>query len=554
MRNRAWLLLSVVALAGVSGGQPLAGQGTSLSRTELAARIDRVFEKWDRSDTPGCAVCVGMGGRPIVTRAYGMANLEYGAPITVDTIFEAGSVSKQFTAASIALLVQDGKLSLDDPVRKFLPEVPDVGTPITIRHFLNHINGLRCQWPLLTLAGRPPGSAVHTTEEILDLVSRQKRLNFAPGDEFLYNNTGYTLLGVIVRRVTGQSLAEFSDARLFKPLGMTHTQWRTDHTAIVRGRATAYSTDRDGKLHTAMPFTNVYGNGGLLTTVGDLLVWNNNLDTPRVGGRPMVEQLETRGRLNDGFVNEYAEGLILSEYRGLREISHGGSTAGYQGFLARFPGQRISISLLCNLGSINAEALAHQVADIVMADQFRDRALPPAIRLSPDIVKARAGVYRNPDTGGILRIAFDKDRLRADGSELVPIAPDRCRDATGQTEYTFASTGDQGQIRVRQATSGDRPVEFVAVTPFTPTPVQLAEFAGTYYSDELDVTYLVQMDNERMVVRHRPEPAVAVQPVYADAFDFGGGRVIRFTRDRAGRVDGLEIFAGRVRHLRLVRR
>ena len=554
MKNCAHLLLSLAVVAAAAGVRSGAGQVTSLPRAELEARIDTVFEKWDRGDTPGCAVGVGVDGRPVVARAYGLANLEHGVPIRAGTIFEAASVSKQFTAASMALLVQDGQLSLDDPVRKFLPEVPEFGQGVTIRHLLSHTSGLRSQWPLLTLMGRPLGSAVHTTEEILYLVSRQKRLNFAPGDEFVYNNTGYTLLGAIVRRVTGQSLAEFSDARLFKPLGMRYTQWRSDHTAIVRGRATAYSVDRDGTFHTAMPFTNVYGNGGLLTTVGDLLLWNANLDVPRVGGRPMVEQLETPSRLNDGFVNDYGQGLFVSQYRGLREIGHGGSTGGYGAFVARFPDQRVSISVLCNLDSINPDGLAHQVADIVMAGRFRDRPLPPAIRLSPDLLRARAGVYRSPDTDGILRIAFDKDRLRADGSELVPVASDRCRDAAGQTEYTFSSSGDQGQMRVRQATAGSRPVEFVAAAPYTPTRQQIAEFAGAYYSDELDVMYLVQLDSAGLVVRHRPEPGIVVEPVYTDAFDLGGGRVIRFTRGGASRVDGFEISADRVRHLRFVRR
>ena len=267
------ILLLVGALAAAPGqaAQAAPGQAGSAELT-VRAKVDRVFERWNRSDTPGCAVGVAVGGGPVLIRTYGMADLEDGLKITPDTIFESGSVAKQFTAAAIALLVQEGKLSLDDPVRKYLPEVPDFGPPILIRHFLNHTSGLRSQWSLLSLAGRPTGLTVHSLDEILELVSGQKELNFKPGDEFLYNNTGYALLGIIVRRVSGKSLAEFSQDRLFKPLGMTRTQWRDDFRKIVPGRAAAYSQNRDGGFSANMPFTNVYGNGGLLTTVGDLLI------------------------------------------------------------------------------------------------------------------------------------------------------------------------------------------------------------------------------------------------------------------------------------------
>ena len=554
MRKTACLALGVVALATVLADRPLLAQGMALSQGDLVARIDRLFEKWDRRDTPGCALCVGRNGRPLATRTYGTANLEYGVPIEASTIFEAGSVAKQVTAASIALLAQDGKLSLDDPVRRFVPEVPDFGAPITIRHLLNHVSGLRCQWVLLSLAGRAPGTAVHTVDEILDLVSRQKRLNFPPGDDFLYSNTGFTLLGVIVQRASGQTLAEFSDARLFRPLGMKRTGWRTDHSAIVKGRATAYSMDPDGTFHTEMPFTNVYGNGGLLTTVGDLLIWNTNLDAPRVGGRQMVETLETRGRLNDGFVNEYAGGLIVFEYRGVREISHGGTTGGYRAFVARFPDQRLSISLLCNLNSINTEMIAHQVAEIALEGELRPRSLEPPVKVAPDELKSLEGVYRDPATDGVLRVLLDKDRLRADGAELVPVAPNRFREAGSAAEFTFTRPAGGGSIRMRAATPGSRPVDYVAVPAFMPAPSQLAEFAGAYDSEELDVTYRVLVHSGRLVVWHRPEPPVAVLPIFSDAFDFGRGRVVRFTRDSAGRIDGFEIFAGRVRHLRFIRR
>ena len=289
------------------GGRRTSAQ-SPVSAPDVSQTIDTVFERWTQPGSPGCAVGLSGQGLPSVTRAYGLANLEFNVPITPDSIFESGSVAKQFTAAAIGLLVLDGKLAVTDPVRKYVPELPAFASGVTVQHLLTHTGGLREQWPLLSMAGRPPTEAVHTIDEILDLTSRQRRSNFAPGEHYLYNNTAFTLLGVIVSRVSGQSLQAFSDERLFKPLGMSATRWREDHRQVVPGRTTAYRQTRDGRFETLMSITNVTGNGGLLTTVGDLLKWNANLDDPRVGGRALVEWLETRGRLNDGFENEYAGG------------------------------------------------------------------------------------------------------------------------------------------------------------------------------------------------------------------------------------------------------
>jgi CubicO group peptidase (beta-lactamase class C family) len=518
----------------------------------VAGRVDKVFERWNTRASPGCAVAIGQNGRVVLKRAYGVANLEDGTPIRTDTIFEAGSVSKQFTASAIALLVQEGKVSLDDPVRKYLPEVPDFGTPILIRHLLTHTSGLRSQWPLLILAGRPPGRVVHTIGEILDLVSRQKRLNFPPGEEFLYNNTAFTLLGVVVQRVSGQTFQAFSEARLFKPLGMTHTAWRIDHTVVVKGRAAAYAPGPDGAFHTEMPFTDVVGNGGLLTTVEDLFLWNENLDGPRVGGRGMAEFLQTRGTLNDGFVTRYGRGLYVGEYRGLREVYHGGSTAGYRAFVTRFPDHRLSISILCNAGNA-PERLGHQVADIFLEGEFKDVPPKAAAALPVDQLKSKAGLFRNPNTDAVLRVDFDGRTLRVGDSELVAIDPNHFRNTAGDVEFMFEAPGSGGLLRLHVTSSSAKPTSWVAAPVASPTPAELADYAGTYYSDELDVKYDVWVNDTRLALRHRPEPAVALGPAYADAFDFGEGRVIRFTRDQAAKVDGLEIFAGRVRHLRFER-
>jgi len=527
------------------------------SADQVPATIDKIFERWDRPGSAGCAVGVGRRGTVVYTQGYGMANLEFGVRIRPDTIFETGSVAKQFTAAAIALLAQDGKLSIDDPVRKYVPELPDFGTPILIRHFLNHTSGIRSQWPMLTLAGRPPGLAVHTVDEILDLVSHYKELNFKPGDEYLYNNTAFTLLGVIVQRVSGKSLNEFTQERLFRPLGMTRTRWRDDFTTVVEDRSTAYRLLPNGQFRTSMPFTNVIGNGGLLTTVGDLLAWNENLDNPRVGGRAMVDQLQTRGRLNDGFVNEYAQGLTVTDYRGVREVSHGGSTAGYQTFLARFPDEGLSVAVLCNTTGTNPGAYAHQVADALLAGRLKEPPTLTPVEVPAGALERMAGLYRERSTDAILRVSWDKEKqvLRAGGQPLVPTgtgvlsAPDGPR--TYSTESGWPASAPPARLVEQDGRSTPRVWE--AERPFAPAPAQLASFAGDYYSDELGVTYTVYVDGGLLKVRFRPARRLTLTPVFADAFE-GDGNTIRFTRNAAGTIDGLLIYAGRARHVRFVRR
>ena len=308
----------------------------------------------------------------MLARAYGSANLEHDIPNTPETVFEAGSVSKQFTAAAIVLLARQGKLSLDDDVRRHIPEVPDYGTPITLRHLLNHTSGLRDWGSVMQLAGWPRGTRIYTHAHTLDVVSRQKSLNFTPGTEYSYSNTGYNLLAMIVERVSGVSFAEFSRRELFEPLGMTKTEWRDDFTRTVKGRATAYVMD-DGAWHQQMPFENIHGNGGLLTTVNDLLRWNQALDSGTIAG---LDALETQGVLSNGRKIEYALGLSVTEFRGLREVSHSGATAGYRAYLARYPGTGVSVALLCNAGNANP-GLATRAASIFMADRLGPRAAPP---------------------------------------------------------------------------------------------------------------------------------------------------------------------------------
>ena len=395
MKRHAFLF----AIAMAAAGSAVLSQASRPGDTREAA-VDAVFSRWSAS-TPGCAVGVAVNGQPLLERAYGMADLEHDVANAADTIFEAGSVSKQFTAAAVLLLAREGKLSLDDEVRKHVPELPDYGVPLTIRHMLTHTSGLRDWGELAAIAGWPRGKRAHTHAHVLDIVSRQKALNFPPGTNWSYSNTGFNLAAIIVSRVSGQSFAEFSRERIFKPLGMIRTSWRDDYTRIVKHRAIAYEPLADG-FHEDMPFENVHGNGGLLTTVADLLKWNENFVTPKVGDAAFVREQQTVGRFTDGRPHEYALGLYVRPYRGVPEVSHSGSTAGYRAYVSRYPAQHLSVAVLCNAGDANATQYAHSVAETYLGAALKpDAATTPAAPAAPAMpavpttaaVAALAGTY-----------------------------------------------------------------------------------------------------------------------------------------------------------------
>ena len=520
----------------------------------LSPRIDRLFARFERPGSPGCAVGVGRDGHSLYTHGYGEANLEYDVPITERSIFESGSVAKQFTAAAIVLLAQDGKLSLDDDVRRYLPEVPDFGETIRIRHLLTHTSGLRDQWELLGIEGRGPATQVHSPATTLDLVIHQRALNFPPGTEYSYSNTGYALLGVIVQRVSGQSLDAFTQARLFKPLGMTHTRWRDDFTAVVKGRTTAYDGTAERGFSTDMPFTNMIGNGGLLTTVGDLLIWNENFFNPTVGGRAFVDTMQTRMVLRSGRRITYALGLDVGSYDGVAEVSHSGSTAGYRTFLARYPDQHVSLAVLCNVGSANPVALGHQVADLMITKPAAAaQSGAAAVALTESQLEHWAGTYVDRRTDRALRLAARGGKLvneDAANFDLRATSPKTFR-LPGDADLTFT-----GAAPARAATiirpGADTTVLTEAHAPPL-TAARLAEYAGTYISDELDVKLVVAVNDGRLVLRRRPADEMQMRPIYEDDFGTPIGS-LRFSRDASGRVTGFGVFSGRIRDVRFSKR
>lgn len=338
-----------------------------------APAVDKVFAPWSAKDSPGCAVAVFQNGKIAFEKGYGMADLEHDVPIAPDTVFYSGSVSKQFTAMAAALAIQQGKLSADDSIRKYLPELPAYADAITVRHLVHHTSGLRDYNTLLSIAGRR-GDEAYDNPTVLRMTARQTQLNFPPGTEYLYSNTGYTLLASVVERAIGVPFAQFADAQIFKPLGMTSTFYGVDASRIVPKRAYAYSRGPNGELRLDTPSNQRAGAGGVFTTVRDLLKWDSNFYDGRVGGRELIQQIETPGALADGSPLTYAWGLMIGRYRGARIVEHSGSLGGYRAHITRFPASHTSVAALCNLASITPGTLVRQVADAVIGSSFSEPA------------------------------------------------------------------------------------------------------------------------------------------------------------------------------------
>ncbi len=339
---------------------------------EKTEKVDRLFALWDKPDSPGCALAIIKDGRLIYKKGYGMANLELNVPITPQTVFYIGSCSKQFLAFCIALLAQQKKLSFDDDIRKYLPEMPDYGNPITINHLIHHTSGLRDYLSLEEIAGIPLG--FYHQQKALKLIARQRALNFRPGEEYLYSNSGYLLLAEILTRVSGQSLASFAREKIFKPLMMKNSHFHDDYTKLIKNRASGYLPDTEGKdkFKNFISTFDCVGSGGLYTSVEDLFLWDQNFYHHQVGDPDLIQMMQKPGSLNNGQKLNYGFGLYLGIYRGLKTVGHSGALGGYRAAMIRFPEEKFSVICLSNLSSFKPMKLCLQIADIYLAPDFKE--------------------------------------------------------------------------------------------------------------------------------------------------------------------------------------
>lgn len=533
---RAWLLLS----AGSFSFSPWA-----LAADTTEQQVDQIFSAYQKADSPGCALGVIRDGNFIYKKGYGTASLELSVPLTPQSVFYMGSVSKQFTAASVVLAAQKGLLSLDDDVHKYIPELPDYGAPITLRQMLNHTSGLRDWLTLLSLAGRDQAD-VHTAPEILELIVHQKGLNFKPGDEYLYSNTNYFLLAEIIKRVTRQPLSTFAAENIFRPLGMTHTRFYDNRTDVLPGRVPAYAPGSNGTflVDWSTNFDTV-GSGGLMSDVDDLLYWDRNFYDDKLGNGNLVNELETRGFLNNGKQLDYAMGLILTKYRGVPVVEHDGANFGYRTDIIRFPEQHFTVICLCNVASAEPDVLARRVADVYLdsqltgmphsADSSVAAPLPISVDLGPYV-----GMYETTrhsifslvaNDGQLTRTPFRRSARPVSDGHFVGDEMDLVFDGKGQ------------QMRV-VTTEIDGPTT-IATRVFPPrlSEAELAQFAGAYTSPELEAEYKLSVEQGKLVLHQGRRPGLWLSPVKKD--EFSGGRVtLVFRRGGGGKPSGFELYAG----------
>jgi len=433
-----------------------------------SGRVDQLFTPWDRDGSPGAAVAVMQDGAIIHERGYGLAQLEYSIPITPSTVFHVASVSKQFTAYAVAMLAQEGKLSLDDDIRIHLPDLPDFGASITIRHLIHHTSGLRDQWVLLGMAGWRLDDVI-TRDQILRLVKRQRELNFTPGDENLYCNTGYTLLAEIVSAVTGQPFPEWAAEHIFHPLGMTSTHFHDDHQLVVPNRAYSYAEQAEGGFRKSVLSYATVGATSLFTTVEDLAKWIRNLDEAQLGGPALAELMHTRGVLNNGDTLSYAFGLGIGEHRGLRTVGHSGADAGFRSYVVRYPDEHFAVVILSNLASFDPSSMARRVAEIYLSDKMTaeepEEERPDTVAApepwAPDQTQLAkyAGEYTSDELGTTYTIAVEDSVLvathvRHDPITLTPRSEDAFDGDTWFFRRVEFERNDANQITGFRVSSG----------------------------------------------------------------------------------------------------
>ena len=552
MRSLIRLARFCALVYGVCATQPAFAQN-EIPRDSAARAVDRLFASWTDSTTPGCAVGVSRNGQVLYERGYGMANLETRTPITPATVFNAASIAKQITAMSVMLLVRDGKLSLDDDVHKYIPELPDYGSRITIRNLLTHTSGLRDFFEMLILArGRFEEDRV-TEADMLDIVTRQRSLNFRPGDEWLYSNTGYALLPIIIKRATGQSLVDFAATRIFAPLGMSSTRFRDDYTKLVPGRADGYGR-RGNEWRSRTPNYDVYGSTNLFTTVGDLLRWAANLDSPRVGDSAIVRAMSSSATLNNGDFTNYGLGLSLWNDRGTIVVEHEGGDPGFRSYLGRYPAFGLAVAVLCNAPS-EPVGLGHAIADIYL-NRPRSESNPPpiaTITLPQEKLARRVGVYFQPRTLEVVEVSLRDGVLytaRQGGRKLLPIDENRFLINGRMIEHDFGPSPQSGYT-ARALTPGQHPVTFEWKAPAAVTASLLADYVGSYFSADLNSVYSVTATDSTLTLKTGTSNPLVARPVFADTFVIGQ-LTLQFTRTNK-EVTGFQLSHPRARRLVFIR-
>jgi CubicO group peptidase (beta-lactamase class C family) len=571
--------LALVTLVVASAG-PLFAQGSIRDGAEwdvvridpqIAQRVDFVFREWDRDGSPGASVGIVRDGELVFARGYGLADLEHRIPMTPRTVLHVASVSKQFTALAVALLASRGRLSLDDDIRDHVPEFPDLGHPITLRNLLHHTSGIRDQWSLLTLAGWRLDDVI-TREDILGLLTRQRELNFEPGTEYAYSNSGYMLLAEVVARTTGQSFREWTTEEVFEPLGMIDTHAHDDHQMIVPNRAESYARLPRGSYRRAPLNYATVGATSLFTTIEDMARWAATLMSGTFAPEVLDEMVRPT-RLSNGVELAYGFGLSIGTADGHRVIQHGGADAGFRSHFALFPDADVAVIVLGNQAQMNAGQLAHRVATLFLPEASSDadpspepQRAPVAVDIDDGSLKPLLGLYWNPVLDAVREIRRSDgdlyyDRGAGNASELV---------YTGSSVFRMVGIDPPIEIRFERssgAPAGSSRTDVMVVHPalepemrfwrIEPAPDSLAvgDYVGVFRSEEVGVGVRIVGSEEGIALVHPRHGTIDLRPVAKDRFDSDQWWLgsLRFTRDEQGRVVAFRSTSGRVRNLQFER-
>ena len=536
-----------------------------VGQDSTASRISAIFAPFARSDAPGCVVAVFRAGAVLYTGGFGMADVSHDIPLTDTTRMAIASMSKQFTAMAVLLLVADGKIRLTDDIRRYIPELPVFGKPITIRNLLNHTSGLRDYWNLFDMAGWRT-SDVETQADLLWLLHRQEGLNHPTGTEFLYNNTGYSLLALLVERVSGTTFRRFVTERVFGPLGMAHSDVKAEVGQVVKGLATGYWGHDPAALREARPPFSFTGPTGVVTTVRDLARWDANFYAPQVGTRALLDSMSTPQRLDDGTTIGYGMGLFIGTHRGHRMISHAGSDLGYKADFIRFPEESLSVAVLCNAFDIAPTPLALQVADLYLPAPATTAPTVSATEVTPvpDTssripVGTLAGLYWDNTSGGLHRFFDENGQLVLDGGgegrfPLAPLGNNAYRLTAAPRRFVFTFVQRPGvPITLEVDVEGSPQRIYARVPEATRAATPLGRLAGTYYSRELDITWTIVLHAGKLALqRPRVEPD-SLTNLFGNVFLSENGFLLEFSRDKSGKLVSVDVTTERVRRLRFAR-
>lgn len=517
--------------------------------TEQLKKVDQFFSAWNNA-TPGVAIAVQQSDKIIYNKAFGLADLEHNVPNTTETIFESGSVAKQFTAMSVLLLAAEGKLSLSDDIRKYVPEIPKYNTTITIQMLLNHTSGLKDWGSVGSLTGWPRTTRVYTQDLALQIMSKQKSTNYTPGTEYSYSNANYSLQVTIVERVSGKSLAVFTEEKLFTPLGMSKTKWRDNFREVIPNRAIAYRK-QNGMYEQLMPFENIHGHGGLLTTTGDLLKWNTLLETHAIGGDQVYDWRVQKGKRTNGKEISYAAGLFVDEFYGFNEISHSGATAGYRAWLAYYPEKKLSIALLSNDGAFNPTGIGRQVAALFLDEPVKQAPFTMEVKgdktVFTDVTLTDSDLKRFEGTWRSIR-HMDLQTLTREGSTIkqgdkILLA------AHADTLYYENQKWICSKTRRLLFVNRTDTLSYIKVAAPELSTSSLNALAGVYRSEEAEATYQVDIKNNEVWISNKPFAPFKLSPAFKDGFFSDDRDLYEFKRNKQGKATHLLVSTGRAIHV-----